>query len=69
LGEFSSSDEIEDAIAQVWNVVTFDDVQSVFWDWIWRLVWVAENGDSRIKQDLLPHVDCMLKLGWGSETF
>jgi hypothetical protein len=41
--EFSSSDEIEDAIAQVWNDLTFDDVQSVFRDWIRRLAWVAEN--------------------------
>jgi transposase len=24
---------------------------------------------SRIKQDSLPHVDCMLKLGWGPGTF
>jgi hypothetical protein len=30
--EFSSSDEIEDAIAQIWNDLTLDDVQSVFWD-------------------------------------
>jgi hypothetical protein len=32
--KFSSSDEIEDSIAQVWNDLTFDDVQSVFRDWI-----------------------------------
>jgi hypothetical protein len=36
--EFSSSDEIENAIAQVWNGLTFDDVQSMFQDWIRRLV-------------------------------
>jgi hypothetical protein len=30
--DFSSSDEIEDAIAQVWNRLTFDDVQSMFRD-------------------------------------
>jgi hypothetical protein len=41
--EFSSSYESEDAIAQAWNDVTFDDVQSVFRDWTRRLVWVAEN--------------------------
>jgi hypothetical protein len=41
--EFSSSDESEDAIAQVWNNLTFDDIQSVFWDWIRRFAWVAEN--------------------------
>jgi hypothetical protein len=32
--EFSSSDEIEDAIAQTWNDLTLDDVQSEFRDWI-----------------------------------
>jgi hypothetical protein len=39
----SSSDETEEAIAQVWNGLTFDEVKSVFWDWIQRLAWVAEN--------------------------
>jgi hypothetical protein len=36
-GEFSSSDEIEDAIAQIWNDLTFADFQSVFRDWTRRL--------------------------------
>jgi transposase len=30
--KFSSSDEIEDAIAQAWNGLTFDDIHSVFRD-------------------------------------
>jgi hypothetical protein len=37
----SSNDEIEDAIAQIWNDLTFDDVQNVFRDWIRGLAWVA----------------------------
>jgi hypothetical protein len=41
--KFSSSDELEDVIAQVWNAFTFNDVQTVFRDWIRRLAWVAEN--------------------------
>jgi hypothetical protein len=41
--EFSSSDEVEDTIAAVWNDLTFDDVQSVFRNWIRRLARVAEN--------------------------
>jgi hypothetical protein len=41
--EFSLSDEIEDAIAQVWNDLTLEDVQSVFRNWIRPLGWVAEN--------------------------
>jgi hypothetical protein len=48
--EFSSNDEIEDAIAQVWNAVTFDDVQSVFRDWIRRLAWVAENDGEYVSE-------------------
>jgi hypothetical protein len=45
--EFSSSDEIEDAIAQMWNHLTFDDVQSAFRNWIRRLAWVSDNGEYR----------------------
>jgi hypothetical protein len=41
--EFSLSDETEDAIAQIWNDLPFDDVQSVSRDWIWHLAWVTEN--------------------------
>jgi hypothetical protein len=49
--EFSSSDdEIEDAIAQVWNHLTFDDVQSVFRDWIRRSALVAENDGEHINE-------------------
>jgi hypothetical protein len=39
----SSSDEIEGAVAQVCNDVTWDDVQRVFWNWIRRLDCVTEN--------------------------
>jgi hypothetical protein len=46
--DFSSSDEIEDVIAQVWNDLTFDDVQSAFRGWTRGLVWVAENGGEYI---------------------
>jgi hypothetical protein len=49
--EFSLSDETEDAIAQVWNGATFDDVRSVFRDWIGRLVWVAEDDREYISQE------------------
>jgi hypothetical protein len=35
--EFNSSDEIEEAIADAWNDLTFDDVQSVFQNWMSRL--------------------------------
>jgi hypothetical protein len=48
--EFSSSDESEDAIAQVWNDLTFDDVQSVFRIWIRGLAWVAENDREYISE-------------------
>jgi hypothetical protein len=48
--EFSPSDEIDEAIAQVWNDLTFDDVQSVFRDWSRRLAWVAENHGEYISE-------------------
>jgi hypothetical protein len=48
--ELSSTDEIEDAIAQVWNDLTFDDVQSVFRDWMQRLAWVAESDGEYISE-------------------
>jgi hypothetical protein len=46
--EFSSNAEIEEAIAEVWNYLTFDEVQSVLRDWIRRLAWVAENSGEYI---------------------
>jgi hypothetical protein len=48
--EFSSCDEIDDSIAQVWNELTFDDVQSVFRDWIRRLASVVENDGEYIRE-------------------
>jgi hypothetical protein len=48
--EFCSSDDIEDAIAQIWNDLTFDDVQSVSRDWIRHLAWVAENDGEYISE-------------------
>jgi hypothetical protein len=35
--EFNSSDEIEEAIAKVWDEFTFDEVESVFHNWMSRL--------------------------------
>jgi hypothetical protein len=35
--EFNSNDEIEEAIAKVWDEFTFDEVQSVFHNWMSRL--------------------------------
>jgi hypothetical protein len=48
--EFSSSDEIEDMIAQGWNDLTFDDAQSVFRNGARRLAWVAENDGEYISE-------------------
>jgi hypothetical protein len=41
--EFSSSREIEDAMAQARNKLTFDDAQNVFRDWIRRSAWATED--------------------------
>jgi hypothetical protein len=42
------SDEIEEAITKVWDKPTFDDMQSVFYNWTSRLAWVIENGGEYI---------------------
>jgi uncharacterized protein YukE len=47
--EFVSSEEIE-AIADVWNGLTFDDVQGVFRNWMSRLTEVIENGGEHIPE-------------------
>jgi histone-lysine N-methyltransferase SETMAR len=48
--EFPSSDEIEEAIEQVWNDFPFDDLQSVFRNWMSGLAWVTQNGGEYIHQ-------------------
>jgi hypothetical protein len=44
--EFSSSDEIEEAIRRIWDGLTFENVESVRPNWVIRLAWVIENGES-----------------------
>jgi hypothetical protein len=41
--EFHSHEEIEEAITVAWNDLTFEDVQSIFYDWMGRLTWVIEH--------------------------
>jgi hypothetical protein len=41
--EFHSHDKIEEAIPVAWNDLTFEDVQSVFYNWMRRLALVIEN--------------------------
>jgi hypothetical protein len=48
--EFVSSEEIEVAIADLWNDLTSDDVQSVFRHWMSRFTWVIENGGEYIPE-------------------
>jgi hypothetical protein len=42
--EFHSSNEIEETMTNVWDDLTFDDVQGIFQNWKSRLVSVIENG-------------------------
>jgi hypothetical protein len=42
--EFHLHDEIEGTFSMAWNDLTFDDVQSVFHNWMNRFRWVIENG-------------------------
>jgi hypothetical protein len=41
--EFHSHNEIEEAITVVWNDLTFEDFQSIFYNWMRRLALVIEN--------------------------
>jgi hypothetical protein len=41
--EFNSSDEIKEAVTKVWDDLTFDEVQSVFHNWLSRLVWAIKK--------------------------
>jgi hypothetical protein len=48
--EFGSSDQIEEVITKVWDGLTFDDVQSVFHNWMSRPARIIENeGEHMIK--------------------
>jgi hypothetical protein len=46
--ELNSSEEIEGVITKVWNEFTFNEVQSVFHNWMNHLAWVSENGGESI---------------------
>jgi hypothetical protein len=48
--EFHSHDENEEVITMAWNYLTFDEVQSVFHNWMNRLRWVIENGGEYITE-------------------
>jgi hypothetical protein len=50
--ECNSSDEIEVAITKVWDELTFDEVQSVFHNWMIRLAWVIENEGEYITKEI-----------------
>jgi histone-lysine N-methyltransferase SETMAR len=43
--EFSSSEQVEEAITPVWNDLSFEDVPSVFQNWVSRLACVIETGE------------------------
>jgi hypothetical protein len=47
---FHSHDAIEEAITMAWNDLTFDEVESVFQNWMNRLRWVIENGGEYITE-------------------
>jgi hypothetical protein len=41
--ESHSHEEIEEVITVAGNVLTIEDVQSIFYDWMRRLAWVIEH--------------------------
>jgi hypothetical protein len=42
--EFHTVQDILGRLTEIWNSLTFEDVQSVFLEWQIRLNWVIENG-------------------------
>jgi hypothetical protein len=48
--EFHSHEEIEEKMRMAWNDLTFDEVQSVFHNWMNRLRWVIGNGGEYITE-------------------
>jgi hypothetical protein len=42
--EFHRVQDLRRRSTEIWNVRTFEDVQSVFLEWKIRLTWVIENG-------------------------
>jgi hypothetical protein len=43
-------DEIEEAITMAWNDLKFDEVQSVFHNWMNRFRWIIQNGGEYITE-------------------
>jgi hypothetical protein len=41
--QFHSHDDIEEAITVAWDDLTFEEVQSIFYDWMRRLAWVIQH--------------------------
>jgi hypothetical protein len=41
--EFHSHDEIEEEITVPWYDLNFEDVESIFYDWMRRLAWVIKH--------------------------
>jgi hypothetical protein len=48
--EFHSYNEIEEAITMASKDLTFDEVQSVFHNWMNRFRWVIEKGTESINK-------------------
>jgi hypothetical protein len=42
--ELSTSDDVIEGIATIWNRVAFEELQSVFSEWIQRVTWVIKHG-------------------------
>jgi hypothetical protein len=49
--ELATSSEIIEAIATMWNDATFEELQSLFSQWIQHVTWVIEHGGSITMND------------------
>jgi hypothetical protein len=68
--QFNSSNEIEEAITikKVWNEFFFDEMQTVFDNWMSRLAWVIEDGESILldRYEMVSSPVVNLKIGGGA---
>jgi hypothetical protein len=68
--EFNSCDEIERVITTVWDELIFDEMQSIFHDWISHLAWGIKNGESILlnKTEMISSYRENLKIGAGDRN-
>jgi hypothetical protein len=68
---FQTVKEILEAVTSIWNVVTFEQLMSVFLDWMERLEWVISNRWNATSSDIQRSIGSSFgnEMAGGSELF